>query len=245
MFTILLFCPLMAYSGDSQILQNEEVVASDVANDDDQEVEVLNGYVEYYPDGTVFFDQIKDAEGVFLNIKNPSTYNQYSVLDIKGVNYEDIKNRQAGVKQHYANEHQVDNFVTSYTEKLGKFSFGTIYGADIDTGEYEYSTKFFARYDTKRFGIQAAFGKDSYMSTGTQADHIYLTPEIKLGKGFVLSDTFKANVLGTRNDNTIMLKYTPQFIKENPLDVGVGIGQAYYQNGNRKNVVKFETTLRL
>ena len=39
--------------------------------------------------------------------------------------------------------------------------------------------------------------------------------------------------------------YTPQFIKDNPLAVGVGIGQSYYQNGNRKNVVKFETTLRL
>lgn len=230
----------MAYSEDVQSLQNE-----DVATDENQEVEVLNGYVEYYPDGTVFFDQMKDSEGVFLNIKNPSTYNQYSVLDIKGVNYDEIKNRQAGFQQHYANEHHVDNFVNSYTEKLGKFSYGTIYGADIDTGEYEYSTKFFARYDTKYFGIQAAYGKDSYMSTGKQADFIYLTPEVKLGKAFVLSDTFKANTLGTRNDNTIMLKYTPQFIKDNPLAVGVGIGKSYYQDGSNKNVVKFETTLRL
>ena len=71
----------MAYSEDSQTLQNEEVVANDVVDGDDQEVEVLNGYVEYYPDGTVFFDQIKDAEGVFLNIKNPSTYNQYQHIE--------------------------------------------------------------------------------------------------------------------------------------------------------------------
>ena len=61
----------------------------------------------------------------------------------------------------------------------------------------------------------------------------------------VLSDTFKANTLGTRNDNTVMLRYTPQFIKDNPFDVGVGVGQAYYQDGRTKNVFKFETTLRL
>ena len=42
-----------------------------------------------------------------------------------------------------------------------------------------------------------------------------------------------------------MLRYTPQFIKDNPFAVGVGVGQAYYQDGRTKNVVKFETTLRL
>ena len=244
-FFIILFIPLVSFAkevslNDDATSENEEQVQNQ-----EEEVEVLNGYVEYYPDGTVFFDQIKDAEGVFLNIKNHTTYNQYSVKDVKGINYEDIKNRQVGVQKHIANEHHVDNFFKTYTEKVGKVSYGTMYGADIDTGEYEYTTKFFARYDTKRFGIQAAYGMDTYMSTGIQANHIYITPEIKLGKGVVLSDTFKANTLGTRNDNTVMLRYTPQFIKDNPFDVGVGVGQAYYQDGRTKNVFKFETTLRL
>ena len=158
-FSIILFAPLVCFAEDVT-LQDNSPNAEVQSIDEEQEVEVLNGYVEYYPDGTVFFDQIKDAEGVFLNIKNPTTYNQYSVKDVKGVNYEEMKNRQVGVQKHIANEHQVDNFFTTYTEKVGKVSYGTMYGADIDTGEYEYTTKFFARYDTKHFGIavMAAFG---------------------------------------------------------------------------------------
>lgn len=243
-FFIMLGVPLIAFA-DEVSLNGDTSSNQEVQPSEEEEVEVLNGYVEYYPDGTVFFDQIKDADGVFLNIKNPTTYNQYSVKDVKGINYEEMKNREVGVKKHVANEHQVDNFFMTYTEKIGKFSYGTMYGADIDTGEYEYSSKFFARYDTKRFGIQAAYGMDTYTSTGTNANFIYLTPEVKIGKAFVLSDTFKANTLGTRNDNTIMLRYTPQFIKDNPLALGVGVGQSFYQDGSKKNVVKFETTLRL
>lgn len=234
---ILFLTPLFSYA--------EEVASENIEESQPEEYEVLNGYVEYYPEGTVFFDEIKDSEGIYIEKNRPTTYNQYSVLDIKGVNYEEIKNRQVGKASFAANEYRVDNFVTSVTEQHGKFTYGTIYGADIDTGEYEYSTKFFARYDTKHLGFQFAFGKDTYTSTGKQADYIYLTPEWKIGKGFALSETFKANTLGTRTDNTIMLRYTPQFIKEKPLDVGVGVGQTIYDDGTKKNVVKFETTLRL
>ncbi|MBR1907757.1 hypothetical protein IJ818_02340 [bacterium] len=215
--------------------------------DNTEDSEVLHGFVEYYPDGTIFFDRVKESEGIFLQIKQPTTYNQYSVLDIKGVNFEEIKNRQAGVsaKKHISNEYQIVDFNTEYTEKIGKFSYGTSYGADIDTGEFEYNTKFFARYDSKYYAIQAAFGKNAYTSTGTQEDYIYITPEWKLGKGFVLMDTYKTNTLGIKSDNEIVLKYTPQFIKDNPLDIELGVGQSFYQNGEQKNVFKFATTIRL
>lgn len=219
--------------------ENKEV---DIAEDS---VDILHGFVEYYPDGTIFFDEIKDSEGVFLKVKQPTMYNQYSVLDIKGVNFEEIANRRKGIKKHVSNEYQIVDFDTSYTEKIGKFSYGTIYAADIDTGEFEYHTKFFARYDAKHCAIQAAYGKSAYTSTGTQSDFIYLTPELKLGKGFVLKDTFKENTLGLKRENEIILKYTPQFIKDNPLDIEVGVGQSYYQDGSQNNVFKFATTLRL
>ena len=214
-------------------------------NKNEEETDVLHGFIEYYPEGTIFFDEIKEAEGVFLNIKRPTTYNQYSVLDIKGVNYEEIKNRQKGIKRHISNEYQIADFSSEYTEKIGKFSYGTSYGADIDTGEFEYNTKFFARYDSKRYAFQVAYGKNAYTSTGTQADYVYVTPEWKIGKGFVLKDTFKANTLGIKHDNEIVLQYTPQFIKENPLDIELGVGQSYYQDGSQNSVFKFATTLRL
>lgn len=229
--------------------KQKELKAEDVQEEDsiaEQEpVDVLHGFVEYYPDGTIFFDEMKESDGVFIKMRQPTTYNQYSVLDIKGVNFEEIKNRQKGVKRHISNEYQIVDFDASYTEKIGKFSYGTIYAADIDTGEFEYHTKFFARYDAKHYALQAAYGKSAYTSTGTQSDFIYLTPEWKIGKGFVLKDTFKANTLGLKQENEIILKYTPQFIKENPLDIEVGVGQSYYQDGSQNNVFKFATTLRL
>lgn len=214
-------------------------------SEENTEEDVLHGYVEYYPDGTIFFDEIKDSEGVFLKVKQPTTYNQYSVLDIKGVNFEDIKNRQKGIKRHISNEYQIADFSSSYLEQIGKFSYGTSYAADIDTGEFEYNTKFFARYDAKHYAIQAAYGKSAYTSTGTQSDFIYLTPEWKIGKGFVLKDTFKANTLGLKKENEVVLQYTPQFIKDTPLDFEMGVGQSYYQDGSQNSVFKFATTLRL
>lgn len=222
-----------------------EQAEEELAENNNEETDVLHGFVEYYPDGTIFFDQIKDSEGVFLNLKQPTTYNQYSVLDIKGVNYEEIKNRQKGVKRHISNEYQIADIYSAYSENIGKFSYGTSYGADIDTGEFEYSTKIFARYDTKHFAIQTAYGKSAYTSTGTQDDFIYLTPEWKIGKGFVLKDTLKTNTLGLKHENEIVLQYTPQFIKNNPLDIELGVGQAYYQDGSQNNVFKFATTFRL
>lgn len=216
-----------------------------IAENTDEEPEMLHGFIEYYPEGTIFFDELKESEGVFLNIKRPTTYNQYSVLDIKGVNYEEIKNRQKGIKRHISNEYQIADFSSDYTERIGKFSYGTSYGADIDTGEFEYNTKFFARYDATHYAFQAAYGKNAYTSTGTQADYIYITPEWKIGKGFVLKDTFKANTLGLKHENEIVLKYTPQFIKDNPFDVELGVGQSYYQDGSQNSVFKFATTLRL
>ena len=42
-----------------------------------------------------------------------------------------------------------------------------------------------------------------------------------------------------------MLKYTPQFIKDNPLDIELGVGQSYYQDGSQNSIFKFATTLRL
>lgn len=229
--------------------KQKELKAEDVQEEDTiaepEPVDVLHGFVEYYPDGTIFFDEMKESDGVFIKMRQPTTYNQYSVLDIKGVNFEDIKNRQKGIKRHISNEYQIGDFDASYTEQIGKFSYGTIYAADIDTGEFEYHTKFFARYDAKHYALQAAYGKSAYTSTGTQSDFVYLTPEWKIGKGFVLKDTFKANTLGLKQENEIILKYTPQFIKENPLDIEVGVGQSYYQDGSRNNVFKFATTLRL
>jgi len=225
--------------------KNAEEQNENISDNTNADAEVLHGFIEYYPDGTIFFDQIKESEGVFLKIKQPTTYNQYSVLDIKGVNFEEIKNRQAGIKKHISNEYQIVDFNTEYTEKLGKFSYGTSYGADIDTGEFEYNTKFFARYDSKHYAIQAAYGKNAYTSTGTQEDYIYISPELKLGKGFVLMDTYKTSTFGIKHDNEIVLKYTPQFIKDNPLDIELGVGQSFYQNGEQKNVFKFATTLRL
>ena len=68
-FFIILFIPLVSFAkevslNDDATSENEEQVQNQ-----EEEVEVLNGYVEYYPDGTVFF-VIKDAEGNVLHTPN-------------------------------------------------------------------------------------------------------------------------------------------------------------------------------
>lgn len=205
----------------------------------------IEGYVEYIPEDAVLFQKQNGEKSIFDELKKDVKIESYSVKNVQGVDFEEIKNRRS-IKKHIGSEYEIVDIYADYSHKAGNFTYGTSYTADIDIAEFEYNTKFYAKYDYKMLGFTAAYGKDSYTTSGIQRDFLYFTPEIKLGKGFVLKDTFRASVLGINTKNAISLKYTPKTKKfDDRMDFELSFGQLFYKNGSSKNVVKFSTTLRL
>lgn len=198
--------------------------------------------VEYNENDSLDLNVDNKTKNFFDMLKNDLDVASFSVKNVKGVDFEDIRNRTVA-KRHTIDEYTIDEFFADFSQKVGNFTYGTSYSADIDTGEFEYNSKIYARYDNKYVGFQAAYGKDRYTTSGIQRDFVYLAPELKLGKGFVLKDDVRISVSGVNKKNEVVLKYTPP--KCDRFDVEVGVGQVLYRDGYKKNVLRFGTTLRL
>ena len=192
----------------------------------------IKGRVEYDENGALFLDS-DDVDKLKLKVNVPKKYPKKSVLS-DGEIFSKIE------EQRRYSTPKIDEYLISpadgelkYTS--GKFSYGTTFGTELDSAQLEYRTKMFVRYDSKKFGIMTAVGKDAYTSSGKQMDSIYIVPEFKLGKGFKIVDAFKANPEYERCRNDIMLQYSPKIknTREN-LMFEAGVSQSsYYTSGEQ------------
>ncbi len=155
--------------------QNEQKA---LLNDKDYK---FKGRVEYDEEGVLLLDS-EDVNHMELKINLPRKYPKKSVLSDKEI-FSTIE-EQRRYETPKIDEYLINPTFGELTYQSGKFSYGTTFGTELDTAQLEYRTKLFTRYDTKRFGIMTAIGKDAYTTSGNQLNSVYIVPEIKLGKGF-------------------------------------------------------------
>ena len=218
--------------------QNEQKA---LLNDKDYK---FKGRVEYDEEGILLLDS-EDVDHLELKINLPSKYPKKSVLSEKEI-FSTLE-EQRRYETPKIDEYLINPTFGELTYQSGKFSYGTTFGTEIDTAQLEYRTKLFTRYDTKRFGIMTAIGKDAYTSSGRQLNSVYIVPEIKLGKGFTLVDAFKANPEADRFRNEIMLQYRPKIrnSREN-LSLEAGVSQtSYYTSGEKYYQFSISTKFKL
>ena len=203
----------------------------------------IKGRVEYNPQGTLFLDN--DDEKLEIQLDKPKKFSSKSVLKDKDL-FTVIEQQK-----HYVtpkvDEYLIEpSFGTLEYQAGDNFKFGTTFSTEVDTAQMEYKTKIFGRYDNKYFGIMTALGKDAYTSSGRQMESIYLVPELKLGKGFVLVDAFKANPSFERHRNEIILQYSPKIKNSRDnLSFEAGLGQTtYYKTGDQYYQFSFSTKLK-
>ena len=218
--------------------QNEQKA---LLNDKDYK---FKGRVEYDEEGILLLDS-EDVDHLELKINIPSKYPKKSVLSEKEI-FSTLE-EQRRYETPKIDEYLINPTFGELTYQSGKFSYGTTFGTEIDTAQLEYRTKLFTRYDTKRFGIMTAIGKDAYTSSGRQLNSVYIVPEIKLGKGFTLVDAFKANPEEDRFRNEVILQYSPKIknTREN-LSLEAGVSQtSYYTSGEQYYQFSVSTKFKL
>ena len=231
------FAPLEAPKQEE--VKAETEIPQGLLNDENYKIK---GRVEYNPHGTLFLDE---DETLKVKIDKPKKFASKSVLKEKDL-FSVIEQQK-----HYitpkVDEYLIEpSFGTLECKVNDNFKFGTTFGTDLDNAQLEYRTKMFARYDNKYIGFTTALGKDAYTSSGRQMESVYFIPEFKLGKGFVLIDSFKLNPSFERYKNEVTLQYSPKIKNTRDyLSLEAGLGQTtYYETGDQYYQFSFSTKFK-
>lgn len=219
----------------------------------DSDIE-LNGYLQYnqqgeedVEDSSIHLDPVENRS---VNFSKPKKLNSNDLFaDFKKPSFspiQDQENLEAAASKFSSQEYQINPVSTSYSKKIGRFSFGTMYDSYIDSAQVNYSTGLFSKYETKHFAVSTAFSKSTNSNYDTYNEKIYLIPEWKITKRLSLLDVMQTDVEQINKKNELVLRYTPHF-KNHSDDVQfeVGAGQSYYDDNYVKSSVRFSTKFKL
>lgn len=202
----------------------------------------IKGKVEYDENGVVILDNDIEQKEIILSL--PKSVKAHSMDEIKTIDHSLI--------EKYRKISQMNSTIWNDTiregktnHKRGPLTYGVYYENEIDEGQMEYRTNFYSRYDNDKFALTTVYGQNQYTTTGNQLNFFYLSPEVKLGKGFVLKDTLRTSNTGRRK-NEIILQYNTKTKRlDNNLNFQVGFAQSVYENSNCYYQLKFATSFQL
>jgi hypothetical protein len=143
-------------------------------------------------------------------------------------------------------EYAINPVSTSYVQKFGKFSFGTIYDSSLDSASVNYATSIFSKYEGKHFAFSTEFEKNTNLNNADFNDKIFIVPELKLTKRLSLLDVMQTDVNQINKKNEIVLRYTPHFKNyADDVQLEIGAGQTFYNDDYVKSSVRFSTKFKL
>jgi hypothetical protein len=164
----------------------------------------------------------------------------------KAPTFQPIKNNLETASKFTAQEYDIKPISTSYSEKIGNFTFGTKYDSFLYSAQLNYSTGIFGQYEGKRFALSSAFLKNTNSNYTSYNDSFYIAPEIKLTKRLSFIDLIKSDVNQISKSNMFLLRYTPHLKKhDDNIQLELGAGQYYYQDNYIKSSVNFATRFKL
>ena len=203
----------------------------------------LQGGVSYDEDKVIYLD--KSIERPALNIKPANT-----IIPVYTPTFQDSRIRSrsalAQASKLSGDEYYISPIFNYINEQVGNFSYGTYYGASIDSAQMTYSTTLFTRYDAKRCALTATMSTDSQAIDGSYKNMLGIAPEIKLTKSLSLRDTVKTYMGIPVKKNQISLIYTPQLKKYiDSLRFELGLSQSFYENGATNASLEFSTKFKL
>lgn len=232
----ILFLQLPALCGtdtqEDSIINNPEIVPQQ-----------LEGSVTYEEDPAIYLD--KSIERPALNIKPPNT-----IIPVYTPTFADtrIRERSALAKSSKltGEEYYIAPIFNYVSEQAGNFSFGTYYGASMDSAQMTYSTSMFTRYDGNKYAITGLITSDSQAIDGSYRSMMGIAPELKLTKSLALRDTIKTYMGVPIKKNSISLIYTPHLKKYiDSLRFELGLSQTFYESGYSNASVEFSTKFKL
>lgn len=237
-FILLLQLPALSITDNTDnveetILNNPKIIPQ----------ETLKGEVSFDEDSAIYLD--KSIERPALNIKPPNT-----LIPVYTPTFKDtrIRERSALAKSSKlsGDEYYIAPIFNYVSEQAGNFSYGTYYGASMDSAQMTYSTSLFTRYDGKRYALTGTINTDSQSIDGSYQSMLGIAPELKLTKALALRDTVKTYMGVPIKKNSISLIYTPQLKKYiDSLRFELGLSQTFYESGYSNASVEFSTKFKL
>ena len=203
----------------------------------------LQGGVVFEEDSVIYLD--KSIERPALNIKSPNT-----LIPVYTPTFVDTRIRSrsalAQASKLTGSEYYITPIFHYINEQVGNFSYGTYYGASMDSAQMTYSTSLFTRYDTQRLALTGTLSTDAQSIDGAYKNMIGIAPEIKITKALSIRDTIKTYMGVPVKKNQISLIYTPQLKKYiDSLRFELGLSQSFYENGVTNSAVEFTTKFKL
>lgn len=205
--------------------------------------QTLEGGVSFQEDSAIYLD--KSIERPTLNIKPPNT-----LIPVYTPTFKDtrIRERSALAKSSKlsGDEYYIAPIFNYVSEQAGNFSYGTYYGASMDSAQMTYSTSMFTRYDGKKYALTGTVSTDTQSIDGSYQSMLGIAPELKLTKALALRDTVKTYMGVPIKKNSISLIYTPQLKKYiDSLRFELGLSQTFYESGYNNASLEFSTKFKL
>lgn len=205
--------------------------------------QTLEGGVSFDEDSAIYLD--KSIERPTLNIKPPNT-----LIPVYTPTFKDtrIRERSALAKSSKlsGDEYYIAPIFNYVSEQAGNFSYGTYYGASMDSAQMTYSTSMFTRYDGKKYALTGTVSTDTQSIDGSYQSMLGIAPELKLTKSLALRDTVKTYMGVPVKKNSISLIYTPQLKKYiDSLRFELGLSQTFYESGYNNASLEFSTKFKL
>ncbi|MBQ6516098.1 hypothetical protein IJI31_02850 [bacterium] len=213
-----------------------------------EEDAVLSGYV-VFDDNTqnvVYLNDTIDKPTLNLNDQN-------GIRAIKAVKKN--KNELINTKSVFSSQLNIPEYkkiaprLFSQIEKNDFFSYGTTFGSDVDntSAQLEYLANVYTRVESKHLAFTTTYATSlGNFGASDLSRSFILSPEIKLTRHLSVLDNFQVYMGRQKKKNEFVLRYRPEFRHhEDMLQMDLGAGQNYYDNGNTSSFFKFSTNFRL
>ena len=209
---------------------------------------VLSGYVIFDDNvnNVIYLDE--NTEKPTLNLNNSSkitsaknTKKNYNDL----INTKSVFNSQLNIPEYK----KIAPRLFSQIEKNDFFTYGTTFGTDVDntSAQLEYLANIYTRFETKYLAFSTTYSTCmGNFGANDLSRSFILSPEVKLTRSLSVLNNFQVYMGRQKKKNEIVLRYRPHFkYHEDLLQMDIGAGQNYYDNGNTSSFFKFSTNFRL
>lgn len=230
----------------SEIQTNNEQEINNIFTNDPQGTLELHGYLEYdeIPDSTIYLDQVSRKTPDFKAPIKIGSKSLIPLIDKKPL-LPDYKKFEIA-SRFYTQEYDINPKNSSYSEKSGNVTFGTMYNSGLDNASLSYSTGIFAKYDSKYWAFTSAFSKKTNSNYDSYNDRIFFAPELKITKRLSIMDVLQTDVQQINKKNEIVLRYTPNFKKyADDVQFELGAGQSFHEDNYINSSVRFSTRFKL
>ncbi len=203
---------------------------------------VLKGYAEYIEDSEAIY--LKDDNNEFvLNLKVPQ-----KITASEGLNLSSAINSSKTIDKYADTEYHIAPKSVNTSEKMGDFTFGALYGNEVDNiAMLESETGLFTKYEKNKFALSSSYKKNLNSTYNQFYDTISIAPELKLNNYMSIKNEYKADITRNRKSGSIIFSINPLAKKDKDrwiLEVGAK-HTIYADNVTTKSELNFSTKFKL